>query len=446
MSRKIFKTVWLVAFGVFIASLLFIIAISSEYISQTQENRLKTETELAAKGVELDGEKYLESLDTNDYRITWISKDGEVLFESDSDANTMDNHLEREEVKEALEEGYGESVRNSDTLDIQQYYVAQKLDDGSVIRVAEEQITVWSVLVKFMPMIILIVVVALIVALVIASRLAKSIIKPINEIDTDKPKDYIEKSEYAELRPLLEKLDKQQEQLKSDRTELESASLIRQEFTANVSHELKTPLHAISGYAELIENGMVKSADIKTFAGKIRLESIRMTSLVEDIIDLTRLDGGAEDDKFEECDLARISENAVDSLRSAAAEKNITVETDLESAVMRGVPQQLYSIVYNLCDNAIKYNKNDGKVKVKVRNKKDGILLSVKDTGVGIPKESRSRIFERFYRVDKSRSKDVGGTGLGLSIVKHAVLIHNGTIMVNSSKDKGSEFTVVFPK
>ena len=446
MSRKIFKAVWLVAFCIIIASLIFAIVISTDSISKVQRSQLKLETELASRGIELDGEKYLKSLDADDYRITWISKDGKVLYDSDSNADRMDNHLEREEVKAAIKDGYGESARTSDTLDVQQYYAAQRLDDGSVVRVAVVQMTIWSNLINFAPVIILIIVIALAVSFLLASKLAKNIVKPINDIDTDRPRDYIGKSEYAELEPLLEKMDKQQEQLKGDREQIENASLIRQEFTANVSHELKTPLHAISGYAELIENGMAKNADIKTFAGKIRSESVRMTSLVEDIIDLTRLDGGAGDSEFEECDLARITENAVDSLRSAAAERKIKVDIDAESAIMNGVPQQLYSIVYNLCDNAIKYNRDEGKVKVKVRNKKDGILLSVKDTGVGIPKESRSRIFERFYRVDKSRSQDVGGTGLGLSIVKHAVLIHNGTIMVNSSKDKGSEFTVVFPK
>ena len=446
MSRKIFKTIWIVAFVVFIASLLFIMGISYEYFTGVQRNQLKIETELAAEGTQLAGEAYLEGLETTDYRITWIDSEGDVLFDSDADAGEMENHLEREEVQEAFDTGYGESSRLSSTIAQEQFYAAQRLSDGTVIRVSVDQMTVWSLMIGFAPQICLVIIIALVVSLILASRLAKKIVEPINSIDPDNPREYIGNEKYIEVEPLLTRIAKQQDQLKGDKAEIETASLIRQEFTANVSHELKTPLHAISGYAELLENGMVKNSDIKSFAGKIRTESVRMTNLVEDIIDLTKLDGGGADMSWEDCDLCRIAENAADSLNSTSAEKNVELVLDLQPAVMRGVPQHLYSIIYNLCDNGIKYNHDGGKVTVKIRDKKEGILLSVKDTGIGIPKDSQSRIFERFYRVDKSRSKDVGGTGLGLSIVKHAVLIHKGTLMVNSSLGKGSEFTVVFPK
>lgn len=446
MSRKIFKTIWIVAFVVFIASLFLIMGISYDYFTGVQKNQLKIETSLAANGVEKSGADYFEGLDTEEYRITWIDSDGTVLYDSDANAESMENHLSREEVSEALETGYGDSSRMSSTIAEEQYYAAQRLSDGTVIRIAVDQMTVWSVVLGFAPQICAVIIIALVVSLILASRLAKKIVEPVNRIDLDNPEEYLGKENFKEVEPLLVRIIKQQEQLKGDKAEIENASLIRQEFTANVSHELKTPLHAISGYAELLENGMVKNADIKPFAAKIRSESVRMTNLVEDIIDLTRLDGGGADMNWEECDLCRIVENALDSLSSAAAEKGVELEKDLQPATMRGVPQHLYSIIYNLCDNGIKYNHDGGKVKVKIRNNSDGILLSVKDTGIGIPKESQNRIFERFYRVDKSRSQDVGGTGLGLSIVKHAVIIHKGTIMVNSSPGKGAEFTVVFPK
>lgn len=237
----------------------------------------------------------------------------------------------------------------------------------------------------------------------------------------------------------------QKRQLKKDQEQIEKTALIRQEFTANVSHELKTPLHAISGYAELLENGMVREEDIKPFAGRIRGESSRMIRLVEDIIDLTKLDNGDAEMKREDCDLYRIAENAVDSLESRASAANVSIAIDGEDAPIKAVPQVIYSIVYNLCDNAIKYNHSGGSVALGIHQTEYNTVLTVKDTGIGIPEESRERIFERFYRIDKSRSKEVGGTGLGLSIVKHGVLIHNGKIEVNSEPGKGTEFVVTIP-
>lgn len=237
----------------------------------------------------------------------------------------------------------------------------------------------------------------------------------------------------------------QQNEIANNQAELEKTSQIRQEFTANASHELKTPLHAISGYAELLENGMVKQSDIRPFAGKIRLEAQRMTQLVGDIIDLTQLDGGADGMQWELCDLNSIAENAADSLQSAAAENSVELTVSGESALVRSIPQVLYSIVYNLCDNAIKYNRPDGKVSVTVAKEPSGVRLCVADTGIGISEEHQSRIFERFYRVDKSRSKEVGGTGLGLSIVKHGLMIHRARLELDSIPGKGTTFTIHFP-
>jgi two-component system phosphate regulon sensor histidine kinase PhoR len=388
---------------------------------------------------------YLNGLEAKDYRITWIDADGTVLFDNAVNANEMENHLEREEIKEALADGYGESVRYSNTLSDKQLYSAIRLSDGSVLRLSSVQMAVWALLLGFAQPICLVILIAFVLSFVLASRLTKRILTPINGIDPDDPLQHINEEEYKEIAPLLRRIQSQNEQLKRDQKEIEKAALIRQEFTANVSHELKTPLHAISGYAELLENEMVKEEDIKPFAGKIREESTRMTKLVEDIIDLTRLDNGGEEMKWEDCDLYRIAENAVDSLEAAATALGVEVTVDGTDAPIRAIPQLIYSIVYNLCDNAIKYNHYGGNVNIRVHQTLYNAVLSVKDTGIGIPEESRERIFERFYRVDKSRSKEVGGTGLGLSIVKHAVMIHNGKIEVKSELGEGTEMIVTIP-
>jgi len=446
MNNKIFNAIWIVAIVVFLASLIFIMSVSYSYFSGVQLKQLKTEAELASQGVTMSGLDYLNSLEAKDYRITWIASDGMVLFDNEADTNDMENHLEREEIREALADGYGESVRYSNTLSDKQLYSAIRLSDGSVLRLSNVQMAVWTLLFGFAQPICFVILIAAVLSLVLASRVSKRILEPINSINPDDPMQHIDEEEYREIAPLLRRIQSQNEQLKQNQKEIEKAALIRQEFTANVSHELKTPLHAISGYAELLENEMVKEEDIKPFASKIRGESSRMTKLVEDIIDLTRLDNGGDEMKWEDCDLYRIAENAVDSLEVAATALGVEVTVDGSDATIRAIPQLIYSIVYNLCDNAIKYNHSGGSVQVRVQQTSYNIVLSIKDTGIGIPEESRERIFERFYRVDKSRSKEVGGTGLGLSIVKHAVIIHNGKIEVKSKLGEGTEMIVTIPK
>ena len=445
ISNKIFKSIWLVAVSVFLASLVFIMGISYNYFSRLQKRQLKNETEIAARGVALSGIRYFENLGTDGYRITWIDAEGNILYDNEADTSKMENHLEREEVRLALKEGYGETTRYSSTLADKQLYAAKRLPDGSVLRLSIVQMAVWSLLIGFVQPIGIVIVIAFLLSFFLASRLAKEIVKPINEIELDHPEQYYDKENYKEVEPLLRRISNQQHQLKEDQRQIEKNALIRQEFSANVSHELKTPLHAISGYAELLENGMVNENDIRPFAGRIRMESIRMAKLVEDIIDLSKLDSRTSETKFEECDLYRIAENAVDSLEEAASSQNVTVQINGRSAPMKAVPQLLYSVIYNLCDNAIKYNRYGGSVTISVQQSRFDTVLSVKDNGIGIPKESRERIFERFYRVDKSRSREVGGTGLGLSIVKHAVMIHGGKIEVRSELGEGAEFIVTIP-
>ncbi|MCR4676771.1 MAG: hypothetical protein K5634_06040 [Sphaerochaetaceae bacterium] len=445
MRNKIFKSIWIAAISVFFASLLFILGISYSYFTSIQKLQLKNQTELAAKGVSISGSVYLEELNPEGYRITWISQDGTVLYDNQANSEIMENHLERKEVMEALENGSGSSERYSNTLTEKQFYCARRLPDGSVIRLSIVQAAVWTLLLGFAQPICIVIIIAFLLSFFIASRLARKIVEPLNNIDIKNPEMYYGKETYREVEPLLRHISEQNIQLKKDKDLIEKNALIRQEFTANVSHELKTPLHVISGYAELIENGMVRDEDIKPFVRIIREESIRITKLVEDIIDLTKLDSGVVDLSWENCNLYSIAENVIESLYSEYTEKGISVTLRGSSSPLKSIPQLLYSITYNICDNAIKYNRPGGYVEVNVYKNDGYTILSVKDSGIGIEEQYQDRIFERFYRVDKSHSKEVGGTGLGLSIVKHALLILNGSVKVESSPETGTTFTVSIP-
>ncbi len=444
MRNRIFRSICLITFIVLAITLVFVLGGSYQYYSGVQEKQLKNELEMIADGTENAGLDYFnDDLIIADIRVTWISKDGTVIFDNASKAEAMENHLERPEIKDAMETGYGESSRNSSTLFQRQVYYAKLLQDGSVVRVSENQMTVISLLLGLIQPIGLAIVIILIMAFVIASNVSKKIVEPINNVNLDNPQ---ETKTYSELQPLLTRLSIQQLQLKKDKEELKKTEQIRQEFTSNVSHELKTPLHAISGYAELIKSGLAAEEDIKPFASKIYDESIRLNQVVEDVIDLSRLDAGALNLSGEETDLYWVAENAIQSLESFSQEKGVKITLSGEHAVFHGVTNLLYSIVYNLCDNAIKYNREGGEVNVNVRDDENEVILSVTDTGIGIPQEHLDRIFERFYRVDKSHSKEVGGTGLGLSIVKHAVSIQKGEIKVSSDVGEGTTFTVTLPK
>ena len=445
MSKKIFNAIWIVTLAVMLASLAIILAVLYDYFSDVQRNQLRLETQLAARGVELGGTAYFNDFHEDDYRITWITADGIVLYDNEADTAAMENHLEREEIKQALATGFGESDRYSDTLSEKQLYFARRLPDGSVLRLSATQATVWRLLLGLALPVALVIVIALALSFVLASRLSKRIVEPINALELDDPGQYVGRADYAEIEPLLQRLDHQQAQIHRDQAELEKTSLIRQEFTANVSHELKTPLHVISGYAELIESGVARPEDIPSFAEKIRAESSRMAKLVEDIIDLTKLDSGGIGMQWETADLRQIAENAVDSLAVEAEAAGVTLTLEGERAPLRGIQQYLYSIVYNLCDNAIKYSTAGGRVTVRTESLPDAVRLTVADTGIGIPPEHQDRVFERFYRVDKSHSKEVGGTGLGLSIVKHAARLHGARIDLRSTPDEGSVFTITFP-
>ena len=551
MTKRIFRSVCIVAVVVLFASLALVMGVLYDYFSGSQENQLKTQTDLAAQGIEHEGSSYFDGFDSEELRITWIDKNGKVLFDNKTDASSMENHLEREEVRQAVENGYGKSSRYSETLTEKSLYSAKKLSDGSVLRLSVSQYSVLTLFLGMLRPVLIIALLAVVLALLLAYRLSKNIVTPLNKLNLDSP---LSNKVYEELSPLLKRMDAQQRQLKHqseelkrkreefetatenmsegliilnekgvilsinraaakmlglsedsvgkdifsektsvnlkeptqialsgknkeevfalrdgncqllanpvstdgkvtgaallvlDVTEKERAEQMRREFTANVSHELKTPLQTISGYAELLANGMVADKDKTAFSEKIYAEAQRMIRLIEDIIKLSNLDEGAVELTRETVDLYVTAENTVRSLLPAAKKANVTLSLNGENAEIYGIPQLLTAVVYNLCDNAIKYNKDEGTVFVSVKNNAENIVLSVRDTGIGIPKEQQERIFERFYRVDKSHSKEVGGTGLGLSIVKHAAKLHDAKITLESEVGKGTEITVIFPK
>ncbi len=443
MKKRIFSSIVLVAITLMLSITAVIGFRFYDSYKKSQINILKNEASLVIRGVENDGVSFFGDMEFNDHRITLIDSDGSVLFDSIGDASNMENHLEREEIKEAIKSGYGESQRYSDTVFKTSYYVAYRLNNGYILRLSyETDSTLFLVLSTLYP-IIYIIAAALIVAFILAYFISKRIVDPLTKLDLNNPDT---KKVYKELKPLVEKLSTQHNQLIKDKDEIEKNALIRQEFTANVSHEMKTPLHIISGYSELISLGMAKETDIKTFSNKIHYEANRLSKLVEDIMQLSKLDNGIVDKDKEKLNFDSIVLNAIQCLESYAEEKNVSIECNIGKVDIFGIPDILYEIVYNLIDNAIKYNKDNGLVIISLSENSGKVILEVKDTGIGIPNEYLNRVFERFFRVDKSHSREIGGTGLGLSIVKHAAMIHDAKIEINSEVDVGTSIKIVFPK
>ena len=548
MTSKIFKSILSVAIAVLLASLVVITGMLYQYFGTMQESQLKDELSLAASATEQLGQSYLSQLDSDRYRLTWVDADGTVIFDTHADSATMDNHENREEIREALLTGTGSSVRQSSTLTEQTIYEAVRLEDGSVLRISVSRATAFVLVIGMFQPILMVLFFAAGLSAWLARRMAKRVVEPLNNLNLDQP---MENEAYEELSPLLHRIhtqhieiEQQMQELQHKRdefnqitdnmkealvlldhsgrilsinpaaknlyeiasvtigedfltlerkqfmrealeqakvqghaefraqkngrdyqfdvnridsdgnthgmvilaydiTEQVNAEKHRQAFTANVSHELKTPLQAIIGSAELMENGIVKTDDLPRFVGHIRKEASRLLYLIDDIIRLSQLDEGAEMDQ-EDVPLKQLAEDVCETLTDAAKLKDVTLEVTGEDVVMRGVRRLLYEILYNLCDNAIKYNRAGGSVTVSVSQKTNEICVSVKDTGIGIPPEHQDKIFERFYRVDKSHSKQSGGTGLGLSIVKHAVQYHHGKIVLESQVNVGTTITVLF--
>lgn len=373
----------------------------------------------------------LMDFNADDFRITLIDSGGNILFESDTDARQMENHLDRPEIRSAIQNGSGSDYRLSSTLGVEDYYYAETLGDGNILRVSTQISSVFSVFGNSFYILVAIILGIAGVSVAVSVHTTKRILKPIKALSKsiDSPALY-EKETYPELVPLIEEI-KYQRNLQSD---------MRQEFTANVSHELKTPLTAISGYAEMIENDIAKGDDVKRFAGKIRTESSRMLTLIGDIIKLSELDADAADKASDIVDLKKTAAECRDSLAVACREKDIMITITGDAEPIQGNRTEIYELVYNLMDNAVKYNRQGGNVDVVLSGK----TIRISDTGIGIPENDRQRIFERFYRVDKSRSKETGGTGLGLSIVKHVAEKHNAVITVASTLNVGTDITVDF--
>lgn len=436
MRNKIHRgTLFAVSLSLLISYILLTFAVYNQTLTIMRQE-LEQEADYIRTAIEISGDEYLATMDQviQSTRTTWIDADGDVLYDSGKDQSTLENHSTRKEIQEALKNGSGQDQRMSDTREEEMYYYAVRMNDGTVLRVSKGMDTVWRTAFRMLPYMIGIGIVMAVVASVLVRHQVEKLIRPVNELDLENP---LENDVYEELHPLLERIDKQNK-------EKEKIEQIRREFSANVSHELKTPLTSISGYAEIMMNGMVKSEDIPKFCHRIYDEASRMITLVGDIIKISKLDEGNVELEKEDVDLYQLTREIVSRLSLQADKRNIQVEVVGEHVECHGIRQILEEMIYNLCENAIKYNKENGKVSIWVGNTLQGKRVIVRDTGIGIPKEHQERIFERFYRVDKSHSRENGGTGLGLSIVKHGALLHHAEIQVESEEGKGTSIELRF--
>lgn len=551
MFKKIFRSSLLTAMIVLLASIFLIMGILHGIFENQLEDQLQKETAFVATAIENEGISYFDNLSKDGDRVTLIDRDGTVLADSQVDVSKLENHGDREEVKQAETEGRGQSVRYSSTMTEKTVYYAQKLDNGQILRISADQFTIVTILLGISQPIAIVVIAAIVLSLILSTNVAKHIVEPINDLDLDDP---MENTVYDELSPLLRKIAHQnstiEEQLKEARqkqeefriitdnmsegfividnqmkiltynaaalklfgaeqktpenilalsrskpfrdaiyksldgehsqaemttdervysiisnpvydmeqavigavivvidiTEISRREQLRREFTSNVSHELKTPLTSISGFAEIMKSGGTDEATVVDFSRSIYDEAQRLISLVSDIIKLSELDDGTIEYEPETVDLYTLSLEIASRLSPQAQEKKIHFTVNGEKAEITGVRKILDEIIFNLCDNAVKYNRSGGDVKVSVKNSADTVTVTVSDTGIGIPTAQQDRVFERFYRVDKARSKSIGGTGLGLSIVKHGVMYHNAQISLESKENEGTTVVINFPK
>ncbi len=447
MKNKIFINIFIVSVSLFLVALTIISVIMYGYLENEFIEDLRYTTDYISISTDKGGTEFLHDLDNDSIRITAVDPSGKVIYDSLENFNQLENHANREEIIEARKTGYGESIRYSKTLDQKTLYCAQLTESGIVVRVSKAHLTIFSLIKSIIIPLIAMIIVCVLLSLIIASRMAKSITRPINQINFENPDS---NAFYPELQPLIDKIIEQNTQIKNQiieiRTEHEKQDTLRREFTANVSHELKTPLTSISGYAEIIKSGIAKEQDLQVFAGRIYDEAQRLIILVGDIIRLSQLDsieGGAE---HVPVNLYEICEATLLHIEPIAKKQDITVTLSGSHQTVYGSTRVIDEIVFNLCDNAVKYNMPGGKVDISIKRRKNGVELSVSDSGIGIPQEDIDRIFERFYRVDKSHSKEVGGTGLGLSIVKHGVAQLGAEIKIKSKLGEGTTITVIFPK
>lgn len=437
MKRKINKMLVLIAtLAIFLTMLLITIVYYDLFRRQIMDDlhsyAMLMKSYSSVEEMQLMGEGF----NKENLRITLISADGSVAYDSAVDQQQMENHSQRPEIAEALEKGEGQAVRNSETLSQNTFYYAVRLQDGSVLRVAKDARSIYSVFVRALPSLLVIFVILVILCLVMAHFLTGKLITPIEQL-AENLDEHNEMADYEELTPFINMIRQQHQDI------IKNAK-IRQEFTANVSHELKTPLTSISGYAELIETGMASEADMVRFAHGIHSSANRLLTLINDIIRLSELDGAEEEIVLERLNLYELANTCVEMLTMNAEKHKVTISISGSECYIDGNKQMMEELLYNLCDNAIRYNNVDGKVEVEVYYRGGHTYLIVRDTGIGIPKEHQERIFERFYRVDKSRSKSTGGTGLGLAIVKHIIAQHNAELELESEAGKGTTIKVVF--
>ncbi len=430
MKKKINLQLMLIAIFAIVATLVMTSAAFYDLFSDQVLDDLKTYSSILQKDAMAEG------VDSK-LRITVIQKDGSVIFDNMADSGEMENHSQRPEIMEALEQGEGTDIRMSKTLDKNTFYYARVLENGNILRVSKEVQSIWSIFESSVPMILLIMVALVVSSFLMAHILTKRLITPVEQLaqNLDQAQEI---DAYEELQPFIDMINRQHE-------DIVKGAQLRQEFTANVSHELKTPLTSISGYAELIETGMASPEDVQRFASGIHKNSQRLLTLINDIIRLSELDTPSrQEEMFEMINLYSVAQTCVDMLQFSAQKHKVTLRLEGDECYVLGNKQMLDELLYNLCDNAIRYNNENGRVTVQVYPENTKTVLVVQDTGIGIPKESQDRIFERFYRVDKSRSKSTGGTGLGLAIVKHIVARHNADIYLESEEKKGTKITVTF--
>lgn len=438
MAKKTLYKIF--AFGVSVITITAVLILSVFY--SYSDNQLKEQLRVVESVVENqlaqdDDTAFISNHIDKNVRITLVAKDGTVIADSQESANKLGNHLNRQEIQQAIKNGEATVTRHSDTQGKKVYYFAKQLDNGNVLRVSAEAKSIDKFFSDYIIYIFLCIIVVIVAAVFVSMGITKSIVKPITQLGQSL--DNIDKFKSdEELKPLVNALLQQKKKQKM-------LDKQKKQFTANVSHELKTPLTSIAGYAELIETGMAKPEDIKPFAGVIRKQALRLVNLSEDIIQLSQLEESDDEDmSFESVNLYEIAQRCVEALNINAINKCVTLNLTGEECYIRGKAQLVEELVYNLCDNAIRYNKENGNVTVTVTPLEKGASVSVKDTGIGIPKKYQERIFERFFRVDKSRSKATGGTGLGLAIVKHITQLHDAKLEISSEEGKGTEIIVTF--
>ena len=454
LSGKIFTSV--LAFTLAIITVLSVVMTTIYYLSYEHD----AEAELVASAQ--DAARYLNATPSSENapaleeqfsgltRYTLIASDGTVLFDSAADTDTMENHADRPEVQKAVAAGEAVIMRYSETLGTDTVYAAVKLDDDSIVRLSETRHSLLSFLSDMLMPVLVALVVAVALVFLLSKVLTRRIMKPIDALDFANP---LDNEIYEEMDPLLIRIDEQQHQLKHQNSELAEAENMRRDFSSNVSHEMKTPLQVISGYAELMKNDMVQPADRQKFAALIYDEAQTMRSLINDVLTLSKLDESAfENDGAASINLHMVAQRVAGRLASFAEHQQVTVRVEGVSACIAGSETLAEEMLYNLIENGIRYNTQGGSVtmKVSVEHGEDGsdsrqAVVRVSDTGPGIPEGLRDKVFERFFRVDKSRSKETGGTGLGLAIVKHAVMYHHGTIKVEGAEGQGTTFVLRFP-